>query len=409
MPFLVSTLSTTNRIHNNIDSNSLENHGNRRIFFASTVAGLEDILFKELLSIDGVLSLKRKKCGVEFIGDDKVGFESLMWLRTPLKLMELIKTQNAVIERNDLYDMCQSIDWSKYLSFSSTFKCDTVLGQSVGKDLSHSHYTSLTVKNSIVDQFRNNVGSRPNVDIDNPDVSLHLYLHKDTAKLYRSWSGSQSMHKRGYRDTIHKAALRETIASAILFQSQWNPKTEILADVMCGSGTILIEAALMLCNTAPGLIRYKDTLPDPLKWTDVSKKTWEQVLLAAASKDKRLENTNIRLIGNDINESALELAKQSSVKAGVSKMIQFSCSDTMSFSPNIPVDIVVTNPPWDIRLTEGAEGSWNALRLFKKICMSNKPVWTLCGNDRLLNLMKQKPKKELKFSAASLELTLSEF
>jgi 23S rRNA G2445 N2-methylase RlmL len=113
-----------------------------------------------------------------------------------------------------LVSYCNSVDWKAIIDPSFSIKCDSIIGQSTG-DLSHTHFSALTVKNAIVDQFRAETGSRPSVDLEHPDVSILLYLHRGDATLYKVWSGEVSMHKRGYREVIHRAALRETSAAGM--------------------------------------------------------------------------------------------------------------------------------------------------------------------------------------------------
>lgn len=187
-------------------------------FFATTVSGLEDVLAAELKSLPDITSIEPGRCGVHFCGSMRTGLAGLMNLRTSLKLMELIADDNRVYNRNDLFGFIDDINWSLLLEPQQSLKVDTLVGLDLPEDLTHSHYTSLTVKNAIVDQFRRNAGVRPNVDIDKADLPLLLYLHQSSASLYRVWSGCQSMHKRGYRtadNAIHKAALRETTAAAL--------------------------------------------------------------------------------------------------------------------------------------------------------------------------------------------------
>jgi 23S rRNA G2445 N2-methylase RlmL len=183
-------------------------------FFATTVDGLEKTLSNEIKSISDAKNIEISKCGVKFKGSVFTGMNCLMNLRTSLRLMEKISESNGIDKREELYDFCSSINWSKYLTIDNTFKCEVTLGQS-STDLSHSHFSSLTLKNAIIDQFRNKINDRPTVDTELPDLSLFLYLHRGTAILYRVWSGDESMHKRGYREVVHKAALRSTTAAAL--------------------------------------------------------------------------------------------------------------------------------------------------------------------------------------------------
>ena len=187
-------------------------------FYATTATGLESILAREIEKLPNVKRLEVKKCGVSFTGTTRTGVEALLWLRTPLKLMELVSKRSNIEDKHQMYSWVSSIDWLNVITAENSLKCDTVLGQQNPADLSHSHFTALTVKNAIVDQFRDRSRDslRPSVDLDDPDLPLLLYLHRGCGSLYRVWSGDSSMHKRGYRpDVTHKAALRETTAAAL--------------------------------------------------------------------------------------------------------------------------------------------------------------------------------------------------
>jgi 23S rRNA G2445 N2-methylase RlmL len=190
--------------------------GQRRAFFATTTGGVENLLAKELSGLTGVSGVRINKGSVDFEGDTQTGLEALMWLRTPLKVMERVATTKHINTKDALHGWISSINWEERLTAQQTLKCDTVLGRDNSPDLSHSHFTSLTIKNAIVDQFRTKDNTRPSVDVVNPDLPLLLYLHRGVGTLYRVWSGEQSLHKRGYRpDIVHKAALRETTAAAL--------------------------------------------------------------------------------------------------------------------------------------------------------------------------------------------------
>lgn len=158
-----------------------------RQFYITTVSGLENILANEISQLSNAKNIRIEKGGVFFTGDSKTAIEGLFWLRTSLKLMEKV-IEGQVESKDDLYALCSSVDWTAMIDQDSTIKCDTTIGIA-SPELSHTHFTSLTLKNSIVDQFRNKLGVRPSVDIVNPDLSILLYLHAGYATLYRVWSG----------------------------------------------------------------------------------------------------------------------------------------------------------------------------------------------------------------------------
>ena len=225
-------------------------------FFATTVSGLEAVTAEELKTLCGAKRVSKGKCGVYFSGDAEVALKAIMHCRTALRIMEKVTEAENLQNKDDLYALIASVDWIDKLPAGGTLKCDTTLGREIPAELSHNHFCSLTVKNAVVDQFRNKLGSRPNVDLEEPDLPLLLYLHRGAATLYRVWSGEASMHKRGYKSIIHKASLRETTAAALVLMSAWNWERDIFCDPMCGSGTIAIEAALLAAGVAPGIIRF---------------------------------------------------------------------------------------------------------------------------------------------------------
>lgn len=188
-----------------------------RNFHATTVRGFENTLMKEIRLLPGVRDVVAGKRGVNFSGSTATGLAALLWLRSSLKVMEIVATSQSITTSDDIYDLTKSVSWTDMISSDQTIKCDVVFGGSVPTGITHTHFTALTMKNAIIDQFRERVGSRPSVNINDPDLTLLCYLHKKTATLYRVWSGDQSMHKRGYRADIvvHKAAMRETTAAAL--------------------------------------------------------------------------------------------------------------------------------------------------------------------------------------------------
>jgi len=195
--------------------------------------------------------------------------------------------------------------------------------------------------------------------------------------------------------------------------SKWNAEKESLCDPMCGSGTIPIEAALIAANTAPGLIRYSaEELPKPLLWKTISKEAWKSALAEARELDNRKNifdsNVPSRIMANDKHPSAVKMALESSVIAGVRHMIHFSCDEVTSFQPKASIDIVVSNPPWNIRL-EGADESWEALRLFTLGNVPPNKLWALTGDPQLLRIMKKKSKLEIDFQASNSDLVFAQF
>jgi len=407
-----------------------------RAFFATTVKGGESILAAEIkTALSHVVvpgSIKAGSCGVHFSGSEEAGMLGLLYLRSALRLLECVietdkeDNREVLTTPEDLYAFVSKVDWTEMIEPTHTIKVDTVLGTDNSRELTHSHFSSLTIKNAIIDQFRKKVGARPTIDLEDPDLPLLLYLHRGKAILYRVWSGEMSMHKRGYRTgAIHKAALRETTAAALILASGWQSSggKDMFVDPMCGSGSFCIEAALIACNTAPGLIRYgcadlaagEPILgPPSLCWAGVSKELWQEVVERAEKKDLRKEMSASRIkiaVGNDIHAGAIELAKHAATAAGVYDLIEFSTNDAEHLRPQAASNTatIITNPPWDQRLSEDTEASWRKLGSFART-QPNAPLWILAGTPKLLPFLELgKPSSFLAISAANTDMRFLHF
>lgn len=218
-------------------------------YFASCARGLERTLADELSSeVIGASRVTVGSAGCEFDGGRGVAYRAALESRCATKVLELLACESGVETAGDLYDTARSIPWEELMRVESTMRVDTTLGRDVSPALSHSHFSGLTVKNAVVDSFRESsrLGARPSVERAKCDVPVSLYLHRDEARVYRSLS-HDSLHKRGYRsETAHVAALRSTVAAGLLYLAEWPRRCEsdVLCDPMCGSGTLAIEAAL---------------------------------------------------------------------------------------------------------------------------------------------------------------------
>ncbi|CAM9720729.1 unnamed protein product, partial [Discosporangium mesarthrocarpum] len=229
-----------------------------REYFATCPRGLENVLKHELLSpLVRANSASSGGGGCRFRGDQSVGYRALLWVRTAHRIMELLAEGgpplgDPIDGPEDLYELTSKIRWETLMRADQTLAVDAVIGV-VPEGLTHSHFTALTVKNAVVDQFRRS-GQRPCVETMEPDLPLVVYLDRRKALIYRCLSGTRSMHKRGYREAIHVASLKENLAAGLLLASGWDPDTQTLCDPMCGSGTLAIEAALIAMRRAPGLV-----------------------------------------------------------------------------------------------------------------------------------------------------------
>jgi putative N6-adenine-specific DNA methylase len=241
-----------------------------------------------------------------------------------------------------LYDEIKKINWSDFLSPDDTLAIDSVVTQS---KMTHSLYVSQKTKDSIVDQMRDNTGKRPNVDINNPTLRIHLHINKDEAEISLDSSGS-SLHRRGYRQQQVEAPLAETLAAGMIALSGWD-KNSPFTDLMCGSGTIVIEAAMMARNIAPGLLRREFGFH---RWKDFNSELWNALIDEAKSQSK--DKLDFPIVGIDKSYEAHGIAEQNARAAGVQNEISFHAMPFEDYTPKENSGTIITNPPYGGRITD---------------------------------------------------------
>jgi putative N6-adenine-specific DNA methylase len=343
----------------------------QRRYFAACALGLEEVLAQELRDLPaGGLIMRRG--GVAFAGDLELGYRAALWLRTAVRVQELILEAPAP-DRQTFYGAVSRVDWERHLRLDQTLAVDATVRDS---RVTHSGIAALTVKDAIVDRFRAKHGSRPSVDVDAPDLPLKLLINRDVASLYRDLSG-ESLHKRGWRPIQVKSPLNEALAAGLLMLTEWDRKSP-LVDPMCGSGTFLIEAAHLASRRAPGLER-KFAFE---RWPDFDAAAWRRLLDEARA---RIVPVTAPLEGADRHEGALLLARHAAERAGVGGAIRFTHSDAREFTPSVPPAVVVVNPPWGERLGEGDDlvDSWRALGNFLHQRCAGAAAFVLSGNAEL--------------------------
>ena len=386
-------------------------------YFASCCRGLEEVLASEL-SGPRIRSpeVRVGKSGCEFDGDMGVLLRAGLEARTATKVMELLACEAGVETAQDLYDVARNVPWDALMRVDGTLRVDTTLGREPSAALTHSHFSSLTVKNAIVDSFRagNRLGSRPSVDTKACDVPVHLYVDYDEARLYRAVA-SESLHKRGYRgDVAHKAALRTTVAAGLLYLADWPAKAAagaVLCDPMCGSGTLPVEAALMARDVAPGLIRagFGPAGPPseaPLRfacttWLDFDGDAWDAALGAALGR--ALPRAPAQILASDAHDGALRLAKDGARRASVDRDVVFARGDAATLALGAKPDVVVSNPPWDGRL-DGAEEAWDALGAFLRREAPGATAHALTGNMAVTRNLRMRASSKRKLVSGGVDL-----
>ena len=312
--------------------------------FATTARGFEELLKSELTEL-GAQDAKVAQGGVHYWADDETLYRTLLWSRLSSRILLPI-VQAKVFSDLDLYSAVVGVNWLDYFDEKVHFFVDF---NGTNQEIRHTQFGSMRVKDGIVDYFERHGRARPNVDKEQPDIRIHAYLNRDDVVLSLDLSGD-ALHMRGYREDTGKAPLRETLAAAIVLRSGWQKGTP-LVDPMCGSGTLLIEAAQMEAQIAPQLYRLHWGFDF---WQGHNQAAWEKVkeeALALAEAEKQRENSP-HFYGFDLDHRVLQKAKQNAQNAGVAHLMQWQQGDVAAIknpSPNV-AGTVICNPPYGERL-----------------------------------------------------------
>ncbi|WP_054179349.1 bifunctional 23S rRNA (guanine(2069)-N(7))-methyltransferase RlmK/23S rRNA (guanine(2445)-N(2))-methyltransferase RlmL [Trabulsiella odontotermitis] len=312
--------------------------------FASTARGLEELLKTELEGL-GADSCQVVQGGVHFQGDTRLLYQSLMWSRLASRIMMPLG-ECKVYSDLDLYLGVQAVNWTEIFSPGATF---AVSFNGLNDEIRNSQFGAVRVKDAIVDSFTRKDLPRPNVDRENPDLRINVRLNKETASISLDLSG-EGLHLRGYRDGTGLAPIKENLAAAIVMRSGWQPGTPLL-DPMCGSGTLLIEAAMWATDRAPGLHRGHWGFGG---WAQHDEAVWQAVKSDAQTRARvGLAAYDSRFYGSDIDGRVIERARSNARRAGVGELVTFEVKDVAQLSnplPKGPYGTVISNPPYGERL-----------------------------------------------------------
>lgn len=312
--------------------------------FATTARGFEELLKVELTEL-GATECKIAQGGVHFQADDETLYRSLLWSRLASRILLPI-VNGKVYSDLDLYSIVTGQDWLSYFDEKATFFVDF---NGTNQEIRHTQFGAMRVKDAIVDYFERQGKARPNVDKDYPDVRIHAYLNKEELIVSLDLSG-EALHLRGYREDTGQAPLRETLAAAIVLRSGWKKGTP-LVDPMCGSGTLLIEAAQMEVQIAPQLHRLHWGFDC---WKGHNQDAWDKVKAEAVQQAETYFNQNPKphFYGFDLDYRVLKKAQKNAQNAGVAHLIQWKQGDVAALKNPSPDEVgtVICNPPYGERL-----------------------------------------------------------
>lgn len=306
---------------------------------AKTMANLEDVLAEELVGL-GANNVEIGTRMVSFTGDKALMYKANVHCRTALRILRPIhsfKAENA----DQVYEAVKKFDWDKYLSLEQTFSIDAVVNSHIFR---HSKFVAYRVKDAIADYFTEKTGKRPSVNISNPDLVFNIHISHNKCALSLDSSG-ESLHKRGYRIAQTEAPLNEVLAAGMILKSGWKGET-LFIDPMCGSGTLLIEAAMIALGIPPGIHRQHFAFE---KWGDFDRELFSEVY----NDDSGAKEFNHRIIGSDISPKAISIAEKNIKNAGLQKYIDLQVKPFQQYTEAPASEgLLMTNPPYGERIKE---------------------------------------------------------
>lgn len=348
----------------------------------------------ELLRL-GAKNVEQHNRAVSFEGDKGFMYKANLCLRTALRVLVPFETFQVSDEKS-LYDAMQQIDWEKYMDVTDTLAIDTVLNSD---KFTHSQYISQKAKDAIVDQFRAKHGERPSVDLDRPTMRINMHIFNDTCTLAFDSSG-ESLHKRGYRDKTNLAPINEVLAAGLVLLSGWDKRTNFI-DPMCGSGTIVVEAALIANNIPPGYFREEFGFQRWHKFMAFDEELWNLIFDSAVNKITDHQQT---IIGGELSSNVAKKAKENVKLAKVDDLVTIRNCDMKDFEVPPGRGVVIINPPYGERMVKD-----NIDELYKmmgdtfKQKFNGYDCWILSSNMDALKNVGLRPSRKITLYNGQLE------
>lgn len=363
---------------------------------AKTFQGLEEVLAQELIEL-GANDVQIGRRMVSFSGDQEMMYRANFCLRTAVRVLKPIshfRARNA----DDVYKAVKEIEWNEFLDLDTSFVVDTTV---YSTEFRNSKFVAYKVKDAIVDYFMEREGKRPNISVSNPDLRLNIHIAEESCTLSLDSSG-ESLHLRGYRTATVDAPINEVLAAALIKMSGWQFDCDLI-DPFCGSGTILVEAALMARNIYPGVFRRKFGFEN---WKDFNPE-----LLSSIFDDDSNERTfEHRIIGADINLRAVEAAQANAKAAGVADLITVEQREIRNFTHPESPTLLITNPPYGERLRpEDLSDIYRTLGEKLKREFQGGEAWVISSREELFDSMRLRPSFKVPLQNGSLDCELRKY
>ena len=364
---------------------------------AKTMAELEDVLAEELLSL-GAENVEIGTRMVSFTGDKALLYKANIHCRTALHILKPI-FQFTARDADEVYQSLKSVDWDQYLTLDQTFSIDAVVNSHI---FTHSMFVAYRTKDAIADWFTEKYGKRPSVSVTNPDLVFNIHVSHNKCTLSLDSSG-ESLHKRGYRVAQTEAPLNEVLAAGMILKSGWRGESTFI-DPMCGSGTLLIEAAMIALGIPPGIHRQHFAFE---KWSDFDEELFSEIY----NDDSGARDFQFRIIGSDISPKAIAVAEKNIKNAGLKKYIDLSVKPIQQYSeaPQ-PPGVLMTNPPYGERIkVDDIETLYATIGERLKHVFVGYDAYILSYRKELFDKIGLKPTKRFFLFNGQLECEMREF
>ncbi|MDE6345727.1 MAG: RNA methyltransferase [Muribaculaceae bacterium] len=365
---------------------------------AKTFQGLEDVLAEELRDL-GAINVEPGRRMVAFEGDLAMLYKANLCCRTALRILKPIYKFTAT-DTDTLYDAVKEFDWSTVLSIDKTFSIDTV---AYSDEFTHSQFVTYRVKDAIVDWFRDRFGSdkRPGVRLQDADVMINVHIAGDRVTLSLDSSG-ESLHKRGYRVAQTEAPINEVLAAGIILRSGWRGDCP-LVDPMCGSGTFLVEAALIAANINPGIYRKGFAFEN---WKNFDAELFDSLY----NDDSREREFNYKIYGADISPKAVDIAMRNIKSAGVARYIDLQVKPLSQWISAPANGVLITNPPYGERISaDDMEGLYEMIGNKLKNVFKGYHAWIIGYRKEYFDMIHLSASTKLPILNGALECELREY
>ena len=364
-------------------------------YFASCPRGLEEVLQQELTDIHAS-DIKKVDGGMLFSGDNEVLYRANISSRIATRILCLVK-QGTYENEDDIFNAALAVEWTSWFGLEKTIKVSTTAIQCPLKSID---FMTLRIKDAVCDIFREKTGKRPDVAVRDPDIKIHLFLEKNNFSLYIDASGAP-LYQRGFRTASIEAPIKENLAAGIIKLSGWTPGEPFL-DPMCGSGTFLIEAALIASNQAPGLNRDFGFMA----WKNFDKTLFTTI--KTSYLDKVTKKDFLKIYGSDKDLRAIRVSKKNLTLAGFENSVQLVCKQFSEITPPYNEGVLVTNPPYGERIGEELDSAYPEWASSLKKSFAGWRTYFLTNDFRMPKLMRLSPSKKTPLYNGALDCRLFE-